>query len=90
MYGINNMKESADKICATIRDQPVQDAVVVLAHNGPSGFGSQQHDICGKDWSDKAGEFHLQPTPAQPVIWWRVYRIFDMPCQYDGRHKATS
>ncbi|KAL3163273.1 hypothetical protein ABBQ32_009668 [Trebouxia sp. C0010 RCD-2024] len=66
MYGINNMKESADKICATIRDQPAQDAVVVLAHNGPSGFGSQQHDICGKDWSDKAGD-HGDPDLASAL-----------------------
>lgn len=62
LYGINSMEESADKICATIQDQPDEDAVVVLAHNGPSGLGSQHHDICGKDWSDKAGGFHLQLT----------------------------
>lgn len=56
MYGINSMEESATKICATIQDQPAEHAVVVMAHNGPSGLGSEQHDICGKDWSDKAGE----------------------------------
>ena len=56
MYGINSMEESASKICATIQDQPAEHAVVVMAHNGPSGLGSEQHDICGKDWSDKAGE----------------------------------
>ena len=62
MYGVNNMEESANKMYATIQGQPVEDAVVVLAHNGRSGFGSQQHDICGKDWSDKAGECLLSAT----------------------------
>jgi len=26
------------------------DAVVVVAHNGPSGLGERGHDICGVDW----------------------------------------
>lgn len=56
MYGINSMEESANKICTTIQEQPEEHAVVVMAHNGPNGFGSEQHDICGKDWSDKAGK----------------------------------
>lgn len=59
MYGVNSMEESASKILATIQDQPAEHAVVVMAHNGPSGLGSEQHDICGKDWSDNAGETSL-------------------------------
>ena len=50
------MEESANMIATSIQEQPEQHAVVLMAHNGPSGLGSLQHDICGKDWSDKAGE----------------------------------
>lgn len=60
MYGFNSMEESASKICTTIHQQPEAHAVVVMAHNGPSGLGSEQHDICGKDWSDKAGKTLVQ------------------------------
>lgn len=67
MYGVNSMEESANKICATIRDQPAEHAVVVMAHNGPSGLGSEQHDICGKDWSDKAGETLLHDDGTKLV-----------------------
>lgn len=59
MYGVGSMKASADRICECIAQQPPEHAVVVMAHNGPAGLGDQQHDICGRDWLDKAGEHHL-------------------------------
>ena len=58
LYGIDSMESSADKIADTISQQPAEHAVVVMAHNGPSGVGAAAHDICGKDWSDKAGASH--------------------------------
>lgn len=56
MYGVGSMQAAADRISANIGQQPAEHAVVVMAHNGPAGLGEQQHDICGKDWSHKAGD----------------------------------
>ena len=59
MFGIGSMQASADKVFQTIQEQPKEHVVVVMAHNGPTGLGAQQHDICGKDWSDKPGEAYI-------------------------------
>ncbi len=55
MFNVNSMKASAARIAETIVQQPAEHAVVVMAHNGPAGLGQQQHDICGRDWLEKAG-----------------------------------
>lgn len=56
IYGVNSMQASAEKIQACMSAAPLEDAVVVMAHNEPAGLGSEVNSICGKDWSSKAGE----------------------------------
>ena len=56
MFNVNSMEASAARIAETIVRQPAKHAVVVMAHNGPAGLGQQTHDICGRDWLEKAGE----------------------------------
>ena len=68
MHGLGSMQASADRISATIQQQPAEHAVVVMAHNGPAGLGDQQHDICGKDWSDKAGKQLLTPPVPTRLV----------------------
>ena len=63
------MEASADKIADTISQQPAEHAVVVMAHNGPSGVGAAAHDICGKDWSDKAGALHHTSVLMREPFW---------------------
>ncbi len=59
MFDVNSMEASAARIAETIVQQPAEHAVVVMAHNGPAGLGQQQHDICGRDWLEKAGKHCL-------------------------------
>ena len=56
VYGVHSMQDSADHIYSSVSNAPPDDTVVVMAHNGPSGVGSKQYSICGKDWSTKGGE----------------------------------
>ncbi|CAI5521865.1 unnamed protein product, partial [Closterium sp. Naga37s-1] len=51
--GVRTMNASTAKITETIRAAPDSHSVVVLAHNGPAGLGSQPWDICGKDFPSK-------------------------------------
>ncbi len=55
MFDVNNMEASAARISDTIVRQPAEHALIVMAHNGPAGVGQQAHDICGRDWLEKAG-----------------------------------
>lgn len=55
-YGVESMQDSADRVYDCISRAPSSDAVVVMAHNGPAGVGSETYSICGKDWSTKGGE----------------------------------
>ncbi|EFJ21153.1 hypothetical protein SELMODRAFT_417558 [Selaginella moellendorffii] len=56
LFGISDLKGSAEKIKELILDAPKDHSVVILAHNGPTGLGSESHDICGKDFSGRGGD----------------------------------
>ncbi|CAH8366104.1 unnamed protein product [Eruca vesicaria subsp. sativa] len=55
-YGVRKMDESAGAICRAALGTPEDHFVIILAHNGPTGLGSQAEDICGRDWSDQGGD----------------------------------
>ncbi|XP_013618135.1 PREDICTED: uncharacterized protein LOC106324710 isoform X3 [Brassica oleracea var. oleracea] len=55
-YGVRNMNASAGTICRAALGTPEDHVVIVLAHNGPTGLGSQAEDICGRDWSAEGGD----------------------------------
>ena len=59
MFDVNSMEASAARIAETIVQQPPEHVVVVMAHDGPAGLGQQAHDICGRDWLEKAGKHSL-------------------------------
>ena len=64
MYAVSSMEASADRIGQTITEQPAENTVVVMAHNGPAGLGDQPYDICGRDWTRKAGKL-LPPSQTE-------------------------
>jgi uncharacterized protein (TIGR04168 family) len=59
-YGIPDVQASARRIAEQILRQPEGHAVVVLAHNGPTGLGSERSDICGIDWIPGGRGMHRQ------------------------------
>ncbi|XP_078157946.1 calcineurin-like metallo-phosphoesterase superfamily protein [Carex rostrata] len=65
-YGVNDMEQSARKICKAATGTPEENTVVILAHNGPTGLGSKVNDICGRDWVFGGGD-HGDPDLAQAI-----------------------
>ncbi|GAA0157586.1 hypothetical protein LIER_14825 [Lithospermum erythrorhizon] len=55
-YGISKMDESSKRIYHAARGTPDNHSVIFLAHNGPSGLGSNMDDICGRDWIPGGGD----------------------------------
>lgn len=57
-YNVDSMEDSMSKILESILDEKnAQHALVVVAHNGPTGLGSRQEDPCGVDFMDPADDF---------------------------------
>lgn len=65
-YGIQDMDGSADRIYNAALGTPEDHMVILLAHNGPTGLGSNLNDICGKDWVFGGGD-HGDPDLAQAI-----------------------
>uniref|UniRef100_A0A0E0L8M5 Calcineurin-like phosphoesterase domain-containing protein n=1 Tax=Oryza punctata TaxID=4537 RepID=A0A0E0L8M5_ORYPU len=65
-YGVNDMAESAKKIYDAAANAPEEHAVILLAHNGPTGLGSRMDDICGRDWVAGGGD-HGDPDLEQAI-----------------------
>ncbi|KAL0345626.1 UNVERIFIED_CONTAM: hypothetical protein Sradi_4393900 [Sesamum radiatum] len=55
-YGVHDMDESAKRIYEAALGTPADHSIIFLAHNGPSGLGSNMDDICGRDWIPGAGD----------------------------------
>ncbi|ESQ42571.1 hypothetical protein EUTSA_v10014084mg [Eutrema salsugineum] len=65
-YGVHDMDASAGSICRAAHGTPEDHVVIILAHNGPTGLGSQAEDICGRDWGDEGGD-HGDPDLEQAI-----------------------
>lgn len=56
IYGIHTMRQSAAAIADAARNAQHRD-LVILAHNGPLGLGTQTHDPFGKDFGKPGGDW---------------------------------
>jgi len=56
IYGVRTMRQSAAAIVEAARNAQHRD-LVVLAHNGPLGLGSDPSDIYGKDFGKPGGDW---------------------------------
>ncbi|KAK1375726.1 Metallophos domain-containing protein [Heracleum sosnowskyi] len=65
-YGIGNMEESAKRIYEAALGAPEDHSIIFLAHNGPTGLGSEVNDICGRDWAFEGGD-HGDPDLADAL-----------------------
>ena len=52
LYGVGDFKASADLIMKAAQGARHSD-LIILAHNGPTGLGSDPADFCGKDFRDR-------------------------------------
>jgi len=54
LWGFTAMRESAAIVRRRMCEESPEDhQVLLLAHNGPHGLGSEPDSICGKDWPSK-------------------------------------
>jgi uncharacterized protein (TIGR04168 family) len=54
VFGPVDLQDSAERMYrAALAADPAL-PLVLLAHSGPSGLGSQRHDPCGRDWKSPA------------------------------------
>jgi uncharacterized protein (TIGR04168 family) len=54
MYGVKDWESSAKLILDGLKAVDTSHALVVVAHNGPTGLGDHPYSICGKDWGPPA------------------------------------
>ena len=54
VFGPVTVEQSADRIVAAAADVPADQPLVVLAHCGPTGLGSEPDSPCGRDWKSPA------------------------------------
>ncbi|KAL3629623.1 hypothetical protein CASFOL_026845 [Castilleja foliolosa] len=65
-YGVHDMDGSAKRIYESASRTPAVHSVILLAHNGPTGLGSNVDDICGRDWIPGGGD-HGDPDLAHAI-----------------------
>ncbi|KAL1817687.1 hypothetical protein ACET3Z_020261 [Daucus carota] len=65
-YGVKTMEESAKRIYKAALGAPEDHSIIFLAHNGPTGLGSEVNDICGRDWTFEGGD-HGDPDLADAL-----------------------
>lgn len=55
-FDVKNFDESFDLILAAA-DEAEHNTLIFLGHVGPYGLGAKPEDPCGKDWSDRGGDY---------------------------------
>ncbi|XP_021730036.1 uncharacterized protein LOC110697010 [Chenopodium quinoa] len=86
-YGIHNMEESADQIYKAALRTPKENSIVLLSHNGPTGLGSGNDDICGVDWEPEGGDFGDRDL-AQAILQLKESTNYSIPLVVFGHmHK---
>ncbi|KAB5552811.1 hypothetical protein DKX38_010134 [Salix brachista] len=77
-YGVQDMDGSADRIYNAALGTPEDHMVIFLAHNGPTGLGSNLNDICGKDWVFGGGDHGDPGTDVRMFL--RASSVTDTTC----------
>ncbi|KAI9191249.1 hypothetical protein LWI28_005850 [Acer negundo] len=89
-YGVQDMDGSAKRIYKAATGTPKDHLVIFLAHNGPTGLGSELNDICGKDWVFGGGD-HGDPDLAQAISLLKETSKFPSPLVVFGHmHKELA
>ncbi|XWS17758.1 hypothetical protein CRYUN_Cryun33cG0095100 [Craigia yunnanensis] len=89
-YGVQDMDGSAKRIYEAALGTPEDHLVILLAHNGPTGLGSELNDICGKHWVFGGGD-HGDPDLALAISHLKETTTFSIPLVVFGHmHKESA
>lgn len=69
MFNFEGSQESAEKISTKILEQPKNQTIVVVGHNGPTGLGSKRFDPCGRDFKKNEGLLQTNLSTRMPVCY---------------------
>lgn len=84
------MDQSAQRIYKAAMGAPEDHLVILLAHNGPTGLGSNIDDICGKDWVFGGGD-HGDPDLTKAISELKENAKFCLPLVIFGHmHKELA
>ncbi|WP_332299721.1 TIGR04168 family protein [Prochlorococcus marinus] len=50
VFGPITLHDSVCRIVSAAKQVPLENPLIILAHSGPTGLGSQASSICGRDW----------------------------------------
>ena len=53
-FGEISLEASATRIALAASKAPLTNPLIILAHSGPSGLGSEANSLCGRDWKKPA------------------------------------
>ncbi|KAI3775378.1 hypothetical protein L1987_49951 [Smallanthus sonchifolius] len=89
-YGVHNMNDSAKRISDAALGTPMNHSIILLAHNGPTGLGSNMNDICGRDWVRGGGD-HGDPDLALAISQLKGNTKYSVPLVVFGHmHKELA
>ncbi|KAL3744212.1 hypothetical protein ACJRO7_013465 [Eucalyptus globulus] len=89
-FGVEDMDQSAQRIYKAAMGAPEDHLVILLAHNGPTGLGSNIDDICGKDWVFGGGD-HGDPDLTKAISELKENAKFCLPLVIFGHmHKELA
>ena len=54
VFGPVTLQESTERIVLAAKEAPIGSPLVILAHSGPTGLGSEASSLCGRDWKQPA------------------------------------
>ncbi len=77
VYGSVSLTESANRIAVAAKKAPVNKPLIILAHSGPVGLGSEASSPCGRDWRLPAIDWGDKDL-ALAIDQIRKYRIPDL------------
>ncbi|KAI4379346.1 hypothetical protein MLD38_005658 [Melastoma candidum] len=66
-FGVDDMDQSSRRIRNAALGAPEDHLIIFLAHNGPTGLGSKNDDICGKDWVSEGSGDNGDPDLADAL-----------------------
>lgn len=90
-FGVEDIDQSARRICKAAMGAPADHLVILLAHNGPTGLGSNIDDICGKDWVFGGGGDYGDPDLTKAISKLKENAKFCIPLVVFGHmHKELA
>lgn len=89
LFGPMSIEQSVDEIVNACNSAPLELPLIILAHSGPTGLGSNAHSICGRDWKSPSLDWGDKDLELA-IIELRKKRLPDLVVFGHMHHKLKS